>query len=208
MGAQKKKVSDKNNLEMERKFYPMPKVLFAAIGGLARHPHSEINQGYFLKGGRLRREDFGDHVEYTNGHKDKKNLKEFDKCKALVRNECDPLISREEFQSSWLEIDGGRLKKSRFRIPYTAQPVKNEVIEIDIFKGQKFEYVRKGSAEEERLIIIEVEFKSITDADKFKPPKWFGIEVTHDPRFTSKYLAMYGAAFLRKALVVQSKNTK
>jgi CYTH domain-containing protein len=51
-------------------------------------------------------------------------------------------------------------------------------IELDIFEGRL-----------EGLIMAEVEFTDVADANSFVPPKWFGKEVSGDKRYTNKSLS-------------------
>jgi CYTH domain-containing protein len=40
--------------------------------------------------------------------------------------------------------------------------------------------------------VAEVEFESEAAADEFEPPDWFGPEVTDDPRYANRALAVDG----------------
>ncbi len=51
-------------------------------------------------------------------------------------------------------------------------------IELDIFEGRL-----------EGLIMAEVEFTDVADANGFVPPAWFGKEVSGDKRYTNKNLS-------------------
>ena len=42
------------------------------------------------------------------------------------------------------------------------------------------------------LKIVEVEFESEKEANNFKPPKWFGKEVTYNLEYKNKNLALRG----------------
>jgi CYTH domain-containing protein len=48
----------------------------------------------------------------------------------------------------------------------------------------------------ENLIVAEVEFLSIQEAERFIPPTWFGVEVTMDVRFKNRCLAGDGKPML------------
>jgi adenylate cyclase len=43
------------------------------------------------------------------------------------------------------------------------------------------------------LSTVEVEFSSESEAETFRPPAWFGKEVTADPRYRNWALALSGA---------------
>ena len=94
------------------------------------------------------------------------------------------LLSREEFElpltkDAYLRLyekkDGAPVTKRRYRIP-----CEELVIELDVFSGKQ-----------EGLILAEVEFPSLEEAEAFIPPEWFGEEVTYDPRYQNVSMA-YG----------------
>jgi CYTH domain-containing protein len=65
------------------------------------------------------------------------------------------------------------LRKERYEIPW-----KNLLIEIDIYGGR-----HAG------LMVAEVEFPDRVSCRKFKPPSWFGREVTGERRYSNVRLA-------------------
>ena len=97
-----------------------------------------------------------------------------------IRIEEEREILEEDFAKLWTETQGKRIKKTRYQIPHD-QPCKTGYFELDIFKGKLKE-----------LHIVEIEFNSIEEANKFIPPQWFGKEVTDDKRYRSKNLAING----------------
>ena len=64
--------------------------------------------------------------------------------------------------------------KKRYLIPYDKY-----TIELDVFEN-----------EYQGLIIAEVEFKSMEEADAFAPPEWFGEDVSKDKNYTNAHLAL------------------
>ncbi|MBN2893579.1 MAG: hypothetical protein JXL97_17030 [Bacteroidales bacterium] len=56
----------------------------------------------------------------------------------------------------------------------------NYIAEIDEFTGR-----HKG------LFIVEVEFPTLEEANKFVPPSWFGKEVTNEVEYTNVYLSRH-----------------
>ena len=70
---------------------------------------------------------------------------------------------------------GGKrtIEKKRYLIPW-----KKKTIELDIFYGKL-----------SGLIIAEIEFKSIEEAEKSIVPHWFGEEVTHNSAYTNNSLS-------------------
>ena len=55
-------------------------------------------------------------------------------------------------------------------------------IELDVFEEPY-----------ENLVIAEVEFESEEEANNFKPPVWFGEDVTMDPRYHNSNLSKQSA---------------
>ena len=57
----------------------------------------------------------------------------------------------------------------------------NYTIELDVYHGLL-----------ENLLVGEIEFESLMDAQSFVPPDWFGREVTEDERYKNKSLVIHG----------------
>ncbi len=87
----------------------------------------------------------------------------------------DIKITKTKFDKLWPKTKGRRLWKRRYFIPY-----RNLVLELDVYHDFK------------NLYTVEVEFKTVAEAKKFKPLKWFGREVTDDGAYTSNSLATNG----------------
>jgi adenylate cyclase len=68
---------------------------------------------------------------------------------------------------------GRRLHKTRYEVPW-----KKLKIEIDIYHGRS-----------DGLMVAEVEFPNQASRLKFKPPRWFGREVTGEKRYSNIRLA-------------------
>lgn len=66
-----------------------------------------------------------------------------------------------------------RILKIRYKISYH-----DNVIELDIYKN----IIPK-------LITAEIEFKSLKEYEDFKPPKWFGKDVSKEAKYKNKWLA-------------------
>ncbi len=93
------------------------------------------------------------------------------------------MLAREEYnlplnEKSYLHLlnkaDGNVITKRRYKIPLE----NNLVAELDIFENSF-----KG------LVILEVEFSSIEDANAFEAPEWFGEDVTNNPIYANSYLS-------------------
>jgi len=89
------------------------------------------------------------------------------------REEREIKLSPKQFAALWPATAGRRLSKLRYEIPW-----KNLLIEIDIYRGR-----HAG------LVVAEVEFPDRVMCRKFKPPPWFGREVTGEKRYSNVRLA-------------------
>lgn len=89
------------------------------------------------------------------------------------REEREIKLSPKQFAALWPATAGRRLYKLRYEIPW-----RNLLIEIDIYR-------RRHSG----LVVAEVEFPYRATCAKFKPPSWFGREVTGEKRYSNVRLA-------------------
>jgi CYTH domain-containing protein len=150
----------KKGREIERKF--LVKRLPVEI---LRSRHYLIAQGY------LATETGGRHVRLRK--KGKSASLTFKVGRGTSREEREIKLSAKQFAELWPATRGRRLRKVRYYIPW-----KNLVIEIDIYRG-----------EHDGLIVAEVEFPTPASCRKFKPPAWFGAEVTGVKRYSNVRLA-------------------
>jgi CYTH domain-containing protein len=90
-----------------------------------------------------------------------------------AREEREIKLTPKQFAALWPGTIGRRLRKTRLEIPW-----KNLKIEVDIYRGRN-----------QGLIVAEVEFPDQTSCRKFKPPSWFGREVTGEKRYSNIRLA-------------------
>ncbi|MBR3769920.1 MAG: CYTH domain-containing protein [Lachnospiraceae bacterium] len=130
---------------------------------LDTYPHKEIEQGYINREPvvRIRRSD------------DKYILT----CKGqglMVREEFELPLTKEAFEHMKPKTDGIFIQKTRYLIPYDQK----HTIELDVFHGQLAP-----------LVLAEVEFSSIDDANQFIPPAWFGEDVTNTPKYHNSNLS-------------------
>ena len=86
-------------------------------------------------------------------------------------------IDERRFRSLWPLTEGRRLEKTRYRIPAAGAAT----IELDVYRGAL-----------EGLITAEVEFDSADAAAEFEPAEWLGREITDDPAYKNKRLAVDG----------------
>jgi CYTH domain-containing protein len=146
--------------EIERKF--LIKRLPLEI---LRSRHFQIAQGY------LANETGGRHVRLRK--KRKTTSLTFKVGRAASREEREIRLSPKQFATLWPATAGRRLRKTRYEIPW-----KNLKIEIDIYHGSN-----------DGLMVAEVEFPSHASCRQFKPPRWFGREITGEKRYSNVRLA-------------------
>ena len=94
----------------------------------------------------------------------------------MAREEYELELPEEAYLHLREKADGHVITKTRHKIPYGEY-----VIELDVFSG-----CMKG------LIMAEVEFPSVEEAESFIAPDWFGKEVTNDPRYHNSFMAYTG----------------
>ena len=146
--------------EIERKF--LVKHLPVEILHSARY---RIAQGY------LANESGGRHVRLRK--KAKTASLTFKVGGGYSREEREIRLSPKQFATLWPATAGRRLGKMRYEVPY-----KNLTIEVDIYYGRNH-----------GLIVAEVEFPNHASRRKFKPPSWFGREITGEKRYSNVRLA-------------------
>jgi adenylate cyclase len=147
--------------EIERKF--LIKRLPIAI---LRSRHFPIAQGY------LANEAGGRHVRLRK--KVKTVTLTFKVGRGSAREEREVRLSPKQFETLWPATRGRRLRKTRYEIPW-----KNLKIEIDVYHGRN-----------NGLMVAEVEFPSYASCRRFRPPSWFGREVTGEKRYSNVRLAI------------------
>jgi adenylate cyclase len=148
------------NREIERKF--LVKQLPERLKQARR---SVIGQGYLAAepGGRhvrLRKKGKTASLTFKVGH-------------GAHREEREIRLSAKQFAMLWPATTGRRLRKLRYELPW-----RNLLIEIDVYRGK-----HTG------LVVAEVEFPDRATCRKFKPPSWFGREVTGEKRYSNVRLA-------------------
>lgn len=85
-------------------------------------------------------------------------------------------LTAEQFDALWPLTGCRRVEKVRHELPLGALTA-----ELDVFGGAL-----------EGLVVVEVEFGDDAAMDAFRPPAWFGDEVSDDPRYTNAALARDG----------------
>lgn len=92
---------------------------------------------------------------------------------ALSHEEYNLPLTREAYETLSSKADGNIIRKKRILIPYDGH-----TIELDIF-AEPFK----------PLIIAEVEFSSVDEANDFTPPEWFDKDVTDKKEYRNSYLS-------------------
>lgn len=133
--------------------------------GYEKYPCRMIEQGYLCREPvvRVRKEDESYYLTYKG-----KGL--------LVREEYNLPLTKEAYEHLVLKADGVILTKRRYLIPVQGEG--ELMIELDVFEG-KFE----------GLILAEVEFESVEEAEGFVPPEWFGRDVTFSGEYQNSVLS-------------------
>ena len=140
------------------------------------YPFRSIQQGYLctLPVIRIRKEDEDYYLTYKgNG--------------LLAREEHNLPLTEEAYRHLVQKIDGILLSKKPYLItlsdayssalPHT-KPADGLTVELDIFEGTY-----------QGLILAEVEFSSIEEAQRFSPPSWFGKDVTFSGEYQNSKLS-------------------
>jgi CYTH domain-containing protein len=146
--------------EIERKF-----LIDLLPPQILRSRHYRIAQGY------LSNEPGGRHVRLRK--KANRTFLTFKVGRGTAREEREITVSPKQFAILWPATAGRRLSKVRYEIPW-----KNLIIEIDIYRGRN-----------QGLMVAEVEFPSLASCRKFKPPRWFGREITGQKKYSNVRLA-------------------
>ncbi len=138
------------------------KFLVEQIPDLTGIRHSKIVQGYisFSPETRIRKKD--DTYYLTK------------KGEGMVaREEIEIEVSKKEADAYFERVISNLIEKTRYYIP-----LGKLTAELDIYEG-KF----KG------LVVVEVEFESLDDANAFVPPLWFGEDISNNIEYRNKILA-------------------
>ena len=130
---------------------------------LETYPHKEIAQGYICTDPVVRIRRSNDSYILT--------------CKSkglMAREEFELPLNREAFEHLKPKTDGIFIEKTRYLIPFD----NHLTIELDIFHGAHAP-----------LVLAEVEFTSIEEANAFTPPAWFGEDVTNSSKYHNSTLS-------------------
>jgi adenylate cyclase len=151
-------------MEIERKW-----VLDAPPAGLEDREHDRVEQGYVA---------LDDHAEVRVRRKGAKHTLTVKSEPGMTRVEEELEIDADRFASLWALTEGRRVVKTRHLVP-----LGELTVEVDVYAGDL-----------DGLVTAEVEFASEEAAAAFAPPAWLGREVTGDPRYANRALAVSGPA--------------
>ncbi|MCR4694778.1 MAG: CYTH domain-containing protein [Pseudobutyrivibrio sp.] len=129
------------------------KYLIKELPDLSKYEYVDIEQGYISTSPVLRIRKKSDKFIFT-----------YKGAGLMAREEIESPIDEEAYNRLKKKVDGHLITKRRYLIPFDPY-----LIELDIFSGNM-----------EGLVMAEVEFPSIEEANSFNPPAWFGAEVTSD----------------------------
>ncbi|MCR4642297.1 MAG: CYTH domain-containing protein [Lachnospiraceae bacterium] len=146
-------------MEIERKF-----LVRELPADLASYPSRQISQAYLCTDPVVRvRQDNNDFYLTYKG-------KGF-----LAREEYNLPLNREAYEKLSSKADGNVISKTRYLIPLENSSL---TIELDVFDPPFAP-----------LVLAEVEFENIDEAQAFTPPDWFGDDVTEDRHYSNSYLS-------------------
>ena len=148
-------------MEIERKY--LIKNLDQLPFHLNDYPHHEIEQAYLNTEPviRIRRQDQDYYLTYKS-----KGL--------MAREEYNLPLNAESYMHLLEKADGNILTKTRYEIPLG----NHLIIELDILHG-KFD----------GLILAEVEFPTLEEAENFTPPEYFSEDVTFSTEYHNRTLS-------------------
>ena len=95
----------------------------------------------------------------------------------MVREEYNLPLTQEAYEHLRPKIDGLLIAKTRYLIP-----LDNKLTaELDVFEEDL-----------NGLVIVEVEFNTVEEANAFHAPDWFGEDVTNSGKYHNSYLSEHG----------------
>ena len=129
---------------------------------LEQYPLRVLEQGYLCTTPvvRIRKDNDKYELTYKSGG-------------LMARQEYNLPLTADAYEHLRLKIDGRIISKKRYMLP-----LREYTIELDIFEGDLAP-----------LMLAEVEFSSIEEANAFEPPEWFGEDVTFDGTYHNSYLS-------------------
>ncbi len=154
-------------MEIERKY-----LVTLLPENLSGYKKKNIEQGYLCHNPTIRIRNSNE--DYILTYKSKLGLEPVGENGPSVNNEVELPLTKEAYLNLKNKTDGNMVYKTRYLIPLRD----NLTAELDIFEG-----LLQG------LVIVEVEFPDLETADTFRPPTWFGKDLSGDKRFTNYHLS-------------------
>lgn len=152
--------------EIERKFI-LKKIAFSLF---AIEKIYSIEQYYTSINPEIRLRKITDYenksAKYYLTQKDEENL---------AREE----ITKEVPESFYLNQKKNKIGNEIHKLRYVVKLEDGTIAKIDLFTNYN-------------LNIAEVEFNSEEEANNFRPPKWFGKEITYNLKYKNKYITLEG----------------
>lgn len=133
---------------------------------LEQYNKKKIAQGYLCTEPvvRIRRSNDDYYMTYKGGG-------------LMVREEYNLPLTQEAYEHLRPKIDGLLIAKTRYLIP-----LDNKLTaELDVFEEDL-----------NGLVIVEVEFNTVEEANAFHAPDWFGEDVTNSGKYHNSYLSQHG----------------
>ncbi len=129
---------------------------------LEQYPLRVLEQGYLCTAPvvRIRRDNDKYELTYKSGG-------------LMARQEYNLSLTADAYEHLREKVDGRIISKKRYMLP-----LGEYTIELDIFEGDLAP-----------LMLAEVEFPTIEEANAFTPPEWFGEDVTFDGKYHNSYLS-------------------
>ena len=132
------------------------KFLIKELPDLSKYDYVDIEQGYLCT-----------HPVVRIRKKNDKYILTYKGSGLLAHEEIEANLTEDGYNHLVKKIDGNLIVKKRYLIP-----LEPYTIELDVFSGHM-----------EGLIMAEVEFPTLEEANSFTPPAWFAKEVTDDRRY-------------------------
>ena len=94
----------------------------------------------------------------------------------MAREEYNLPLTKEAYETLLSKAEGNVITKKRYRIPIEGTGL---TVELDCFAGAFAP-----------LLLAEVEFETVKDAEEFIPLPWFGEDVTKDPEYHNSNMSL------------------
>jgi CYTH domain-containing protein len=161
-------------MEIERKY-----LIDKLPENIEKYPRHKIAQGYLCTRPvvRIRRQDEEYYMTYKGDG-------------LMVREEYNLPLTKEAYEHLLPKADDIIIAKTRYLIPLTEGTGIDRALtaELDVFEDSLAP-----------LMVVEVEFESVEEAEAFVAPEWFGEDVTNEGTYQNSYLCKHGLpASIRK----------